>query len=102
MVKIFSTILVTLAVGAELFNVFAMLHLAHSCVVRFLCLKWVSFMEETVGERATRIIQAFLSLSISIANCTVQMYTGDITSGGVHDILTREIIKPGEIWLTAS
>ena len=30
---------------AEVLNTFAMMHVANSCLVRFFCLKWVSFME---------------------------------------------------------
>ena len=87
---------VTITTVAELLNMFTIMHLSNSCIVRFLCLKWVSFMEETVGERTTRIIQAALSLTISVAHCCFQLYTGDMTRGSIHYILTREIVAPGE------
>jgi len=70
--KIVTLIVCTLV---ELVNTATIFHLGNSCIVRILCLKYISFMEETVGEKTTRVLLAIISILTGIANCSVLIMT---------------------------
>jgi hypothetical protein len=77
---------VILCIFVELVNTATIFHLGNSCIVRILCLKYISFMEETVGERATRGLLALISLSAGIGNSSAL-----VVSGG--DYFTNQILS---------
>jgi hypothetical protein len=65
------------------------------CLVRILCLCQRSLMEESIGENATRIILIGSSAFIGIVNCTVLIFSGDISAGMVFNMITRQTVESG-------
>ena len=76
--RIYENVTLIVCAFVELVNTATILHLGNSCIVRILCLKYISFMEETVGERATRAFLALVSYSAGIANCVALIITGGV------------------------
>jgi hypothetical protein len=87
----------TLGIGTfvEIVNTSTLLHLGNSCIVRILCLNWISLMEETVGEFSTRIILVVVSISIGSANCIGLIYSGDILNGTIYNMITGQMVTSG-------
>ena len=84
-----------LCTTVELVNTATILHFGNSCVLRIVCLKYFSFLEEVVGEKTTRILITSFSLTGSILNCTALILTGDILNGTMYNMLTKQTTKAG-------
>ena len=84
-----------LCTTVELVNTATMLHFGNSCVLRIVCLKFFSFLEEVVGEKTIRILVACFSFAGSIANCIALVLTGDILNGTMYNMLTKQTTKAG-------
>ena len=80
----------------ELVNTTTILYLGNSCIVRILCFSNISFMEEVIGEKVTRISLACITISTAVLNCIFMATTGDITNGTMFNMMTRQISKAGK------
>jgi hypothetical protein len=81
---------------AELFNTTTLVHLGSFCLIRILCLRHISFMEETVGEKATRIVLFCFSFVVAVANCFALVVSEDIVNGTVFNMMSRQVTKAGK------
>jgi hypothetical protein len=53
-------------------------------------------MEETVGEKATRIVLFFFSFVAAVANCFALVVSEDIVNGTVFNMMSRQVTKAGK------
>ena len=67
------------------------------CLVRILCLRQISLMEESVGEKVTRFMLFCFSICVAILNCTALIFSGDISSGTVFNMITRQMAQSGTV-----
>ena len=81
---------------AELVNTTTLVHLGSFCVVRILCLKYISFMEETLGERVIRLSLFCISFAAAGANCAALIASGDILNGTVYNMMTNTVSVSGK------
>ena len=70
-------------------------HCGCLCLLRIACLKNLNFIEESVGEARVRGIMIGLSIFLAFTACTVQVISGDISSGTAYVFLTRSQVKIG-------
>ena len=75
---------------ADLTNTSTLFYAATICIVRLLCLKFVSFMEETVGEKNTRLCMSSVSLIFGLGCVTVLIVSKDIFSGAMYSVVTGQ------------
>ena len=80
----------------ELMNTSMLVHLGLLCIIRILCLKYISFMEETLGEKIIRITLLSLSFAAAVINCTALIVSGDILSGTVYNVMTNTVSVSGD------
>jgi hypothetical protein len=66
------------------------------CIVRIFCLRNITFVEETIGETVIRIVFVCLIVGAGIGVCTVQIVTGDVTTGTVYILVTRQTVPVGK------
>ena len=66
------------------------------CIIRTLCLINISWMEENLGEMCIRFTLMFITLIISITACTIQIISGDITTGTIYILLTGQTVPVGK------
>lgn len=63
---------------------------------RMLCLSNASFMEETVGEKMTRLTVGCACLISSVTVCALLISSGEISTGSVYSLATRLAVPGGK------
>ena len=81
---------------AEVVNSTTLVHLGSFCLVRILCLRFISFMEETLGERVIRLSLFSFSFAAALTNCAALIASGDILNGTVYNVMTNTVSVSGE------
>ncbi len=61
-----------------------------------LCMWNVSFMEETIGEKKMRSAVGCVCLFSSVTVCALLIYSGEIETGSVFSLATRQGVPGGE------
>jgi hypothetical protein len=61
-----------------------------------LCLSNATFMEETVGERMTRVIVACVSILASAGVCASLVVSGEIHTGSIFSLMTQQFVPGGK------
>ena len=70
------------------------------CIVRILCIINMTFMEESLGERLTRMLTVGATLVTSGTACLIFFLIQDIDSGTPMSLLTNSSIPTGDTYLS--
>ncbi len=63
---------------------------------RMLCLSNATFMEETVGEKKTRLTVGCVCLMSSFTVCALLIFNGEIETGSFFSLATRQGVPGGK------
>lgn len=74
----------------EVTNTSTLFYAGTICLIRILCYKYVSFMEETIGEKAIRACMFGVSFVFGIGCCAALIVSRDIFSGTMYNIVTGQ------------
>ena len=86
----------------ELVNTTSQVHLGSVCLTRIIWLKYIEFVEGTVGETKVRVILFLFSFMMGTANCVILTISGDIFNGMVYNMLSNQVAISGENILSLS
>ncbi len=78
-------------------NTSILIQVGNFCLIRMICQRHISFIEETIGENWTRSILALISFSIAIANCLTLLCNGMMLNGTLYNVLTAQLTIAGEV-----
>jgi hypothetical protein len=62
-----------------------------------ICQRHISFIEETIGEKWTRLSLALISFSVAIAHCLALVFNGMMLNGTLYNVLTSQLTIAGEL-----
>ena len=65
------------------------------CVVRIICLRNITFVEESIGETTLRVVFIVVVVVSGVTVTTILIVTGDVASGTIFILITRKAVPVG-------